>query len=220
FHGQAVAWIKQLQGWIARLGPWGPLVFILVYIVFTVLALPGTLLTVLAGTLFESPVQAVVFVSMASTTGATLCFVMARYVARDSVARWACKSDKFRRLDEMTEKNGAVIVAITRLVPIFPFNLQNYGYGLTRVRLPTYILFSWLCMLPGTVILVLAPAGLVQGVKEGKVPWPLLAVLFGAIILALVMTYLGKRYLAGREAAQPAATAGWPTRSEGGPSDG
>lgn len=220
FHDQAESWIKQLQGWIAGLGPWGPLAFILVYIVFTVLALPGILLTVLAGTLFESPVQAVVFVSIASTSGATLCFVIARYVARDSVARWARKSDKFRRLDEMTEKSGAIIVAITRLVPIFPFNLQNYGYGLTRVRLSTYILFSWLCMLPGTVVFVLAPAGLMQGIKEGKVPWPLLAVLFGAIALALVMTYFGKRYLAGKEAAQSAATTVRPTQSDGDPSDG
>ena len=73
-------------------------------------------------------------------------------VARDAVANWLSRSEKFQRLDKLTAEHGAIMVALTRLVPIFPFNLLNYGFGLTRVPFWTYVFWSWLCMLPATVV--------------------------------------------------------------------
>ena len=172
-----------MRDWIAGLGPWGPVVFAAVYVVATVLAVPGSALTVLAGGLFGS-VLGVVCVSIASTAGAALCFLIARYLARDSVARSMAASEKFRRLDELTERQGWIVVAITRLVPLFPFNLLNYGFGLTRVPFLTYVLVSWVCMLPGTVLYVVGTDAVVTGMKEGRVPWPLVIVV--VVVLALL----------------------------------
>jgi len=178
-----------LRDWIRSLGPWGPAVFILLYAAGTVAALPGSALTVAAGALFGS-VVGVICVSIASTLGASLCFLIGRYFAREPVARWLSGSEKFRRLDELTEEHGAIIVAITRLVPIFPFNLLNYGFGLSRVRFGTYVLWSWLCMLPGTILYVVGADALVRGLREGRVPW----VLIGVVVLAIAVLTILARY--------------------------
>jgi uncharacterized membrane protein YdjX (TVP38/TMEM64 family) len=79
----------------------------------------------------------------------------------------------------MTERHGAIIVAITRLVPIFPFNLLNYGFGLTRVRFGTYLLWSFLCMLPGIALYVVGADALTRGLAEGGSVGQLLAALLG-----------------------------------------
>jgi len=124
-------------------------------------------------------------VSIASTTGAALCFLIARYMARGAVSDWLEGQERFRKLDRLTETHGGWIVAVTRLVPVFPFNLLNYGFGLTRVRFWTYVGFSWLCMLPGTLLYVAGADTVVQAVAEGRVPWAMLAflvVLLGALV--------------------------------------
>jgi uncharacterized membrane protein YdjX (TVP38/TMEM64 family) len=175
-----------LREWLTSLGPWGPAVFVLMYAVAVVAALPGSALTVAAGALFGS-VVGVVVVSIASTLGASLAFLIARYFARDAVANWLSTKEKFRRLDQLTEKHGAIIVALTRLAPIFPFNLLNYGFGLTRVRFWTYVFWSWLCMLPGTVLFVVGADALVSGIGQGRVPWRLIVAL---VIVAVVLTLL------------------------------
>jgi pyruvate/2-oxoglutarate dehydrogenase complex dihydrolipoamide dehydrogenase (E3) component len=119
----------ELRGWIESLGAWGPVVFVLLYIVAVVAMLPGSALTLAAGALFGS-VVGVAVVSVGATLGAGAAFLVSRYFARDAAANWLGKNEKFRQLDQLTERHGAIIVALTRLVPIFPFNLLNYGFGL------------------------------------------------------------------------------------------
>ncbi len=126
--------------------------------------------------MFGSVLGLVASVSVASTLGAALAFAVARWFARDSVARWLAKNERFLRLDRMTGTARCVVVAITRLVPIFPFTLLNYGFGLTGVRFRTYVLWSWLCMLPGTVLYVVGADAVTRGLAEGRVPWPLVAI--------------------------------------------
>jgi len=90
----------------------------------------------------------------------------------------------------MTEERGAMIVALTRLIPLFPFNLLNYGFGLTRVRFGTYVFWSWLCMLPGIVVFVAGTDAVVQFVMGGQVPVILLAVLgVGVVALAMLVRF-------------------------------
>jgi uncharacterized membrane protein YdjX (TVP38/TMEM64 family) len=178
--------IGELRGWIESLGPWGPVVFVLLYIVAVVAMLPGSALTLAAGALFGS-VVGVVVVSVGATLGAGAAFLVSRYFARDAAANWLGKNEKFRQLDQLTEKHGAIIVALTRLVPIFPFNLLNYGFGLTRVPFRTYLFWSWLCMLPGTLLYVVGADAVTKGVTQGKVPWPLVG---GAAVAAAVLTML------------------------------
>ena len=186
--------LSDLRDWIESLGAMGPVVFVVLYVVATVAALPGSALTVAAGALFGSALG-VICVSIASTLGASLCFLIARYFARDAVARWLMSKEKFRRLDELTERHGAIIVALTRLVPLFPFNLLNYGLGLTRVRFRTYVFWSWLCMLPGTVLYVVGSDAVVKGISEGRVPWVLVAVLVVVIAGLTILVSTARRRL-------------------------
>jgi uncharacterized membrane protein YdjX (TVP38/TMEM64 family) len=179
--------LGELRAWILGLGAWGGVVFVLLYAAAVVAAVPGSVLTVAAGAMFGS-VLGVVLVSIASTLGAAGAFLVARSFARESVANWLSGNEKFRRLDELTRKRGAIIVAITRLVPLFPFNLLNFGFGLTQVPFRTYVFWSWLCMLPGTVLYVVGADAVTQAVTHGRVPWTLLIVLaVVAVALALIV---------------------------------
>ncbi len=188
--------LEALRDWLATLGPWGPMVFVLVYVVATVAALPGSAFSLAAGSLFGA-VLGVILVSIGATIGASLAFLIGRYFAREATARWLAKNDKFQRLDRLTEEHGAIIVALTRLVPIFPFNLLNYGFGLTRVPFWTYVFWSWLCMLPGIALYVVGADALTQGLARGQVPWNLIGALAG---LAVVLTFLVR---AARQKLQP-----------------
>ncbi len=179
--------IVALREGIRQLGPLGPVAFVLIYAAATVAAVPGVALGVVAGALFGTVLGTVV-VSVGATVGAALAFLVARYFARQAVVEWLGRSERFRRLDKITEERGAVIVALTRLVPIFPFNLLNYGFGLTRVPFWTYVFWSWLCMLPGTVLYVTGADAVTRAVSEGRVPWTLVAmvVTVGLFLFAAV----------------------------------
>ncbi len=186
---EADKYLGSLRDWIDGLGSWGPVVFILIYAVAVVAAIPGVALTVIAGALFGSAIGIAV-VSIAATLGASLAFLVARYFARDAIARWLSGKETFRRLDEMTETHGATIVALTRLVPIFPFNLLNYGFGLTRVPFWTYVFWSWLCMLPGTVLYVVGADAVTKAVTQGEIPWGLvLGVAAAAVLLTVLVRF-------------------------------
>jgi len=190
-----------LRVWIGGLGSWGAVVFFLLYVAAVVAAVPGTAVTVAAGALFGS-VLGVILVSLASTTGAGICFLVARFLAREAVTRWLAGNRHFQRLDRLTEEHGALIVAITRLVPLFPFNLLNYGFGLTQVRFGTYLFWSWLCMLPGTVLYVVGADALFRGLAEGRIPWALVAAVVAAAgVLALLARSAKKRLDRDRDAA-------------------
>jgi len=190
--------LGELRTWLDSLGPWGPVVFIALYAVATVAAVPGSALTVAAGALFGS-VVGVIVVSIAATIGASLAFLVSRYFARDAMSKWLSGKEKFRRLDEMTGKHGAIMVAITRLVPIFPFSLLNYGFGLTRVPFWTYVFWSWLCMLPGTVLYVVGADAFTKGLEKGEVPWVLVGTVLAAAVLVGFLVRYARRILKERE---------------------
>lgn len=145
--------IRRALDGIALLGPLGPVVFIAVYILACVLFIPGSILTLGAGVLF-GVIRGSIFVSLASTTGATAAFLVGRYLARAWVAGKIEGNAKFKAIDEAVAREGWKIVGLTRLSPIFPFNLLNYAFGLTRVRLRDYLVASWIGMMPGTIMYV------------------------------------------------------------------
>ncbi len=198
--------LATLRSWMASAGPWGPVVFIVLYVAATVAALPGSVLTVAAGALFGS-VLGVIVVSAASTLGASLAFLIARHFARASVDQWLGASARFRRLDSLTEAQGPVIVAITRLVPIFPFNFLNYAFGLTRVKFTTYVFWSWLCMLPGTIVYVAGTDAITTAIAERRVPWILVAVVAAVIVILTLLVRRARRRLAGGVSGESEPTA-------------
>jgi len=198
-----------LRGWIEALGALGPVVFIFIYAGAVVAALPGSAITIIAGAIFGS-VLGVIVVSIASTLGAALAFLVSRYFARNATAKWLSKREKFRKLDDLTEKHGAIMVALVRIVPIFPFNIVNYGFGLTKVQFWTYVFWSWVCMLPGTVLYVVGTDAISQAIIQKRVPWPLIGVLIGVGILLVVLVKLARRRLREEDEAisRPAETSG------------
>ena len=191
--------VGELRQWIQSLGAWGPLVFVLLYILATVAALPGVVLSVIGGAIFGS-VSGVILVSIASTLGASLAFLIARYFAREAVARWLSGNEKFKHLDEMTERHGAIIVAIVRLIPLFPFDLLNYGFGLTRVPFRTYVFWSWLCMLPGTVLYIVGADAVTKAITTGGIPWLLIIVVIATAALLALLVHYAYKILKKREA--------------------
>ena len=110
--------------------------------------MPGSVLTVAGGALF-GPIWGTLWNLTGATLGAMLAFVIARYVASDWVA--ARSGERLGRLMRGVEEEGWRFVAFVRLVPLFPFNLMNYAFGLTRIRLREYALASFVCMAPGAL---------------------------------------------------------------------
>jgi len=135
-----------LEAWVQGFGALAPVVFIVIYAVAAVLFLPGSVITLAGGVLF-GPVWGTLINVSGATIGATLAFLIARYVSADWVAKRA--GPRLGKLIEGVEAEGWRFVAFTRLVPLFPFNLLNYALGLTRIRLMEYVITSAICMAPG-----------------------------------------------------------------------
>jgi uncharacterized membrane protein YdjX (TVP38/TMEM64 family) len=145
--------LRSVLDWIDDTGIWAPLIFIGLYIVATVLFLPGSILTLGAGFLF-GVVLGTVYVSIGSILGASAAFLLGRTVARDWIRSKVESNPRFAAIDDAVGREGWKIVGLTRLSPIFPYNLLNYAYGLTKVSFKGYFFASWVGMLPGTVMYV------------------------------------------------------------------
>ena len=146
-------YLKGALDWINKSGLIGGIVFIGIYILATVLFVPGSILTLGAGFVFGVLVGTI-YVSVASTIGATAAFLIGRYFARDWIGKKVEGNKRFKAIDEAVGREGWKIVLLTRLSPVFPFNLLNYSYGLTKVSLKAYFFTSWIGMLPGTLMYV------------------------------------------------------------------
>ncbi len=137
-----------LENWLTSAGHMAPLMFIVIYVISTILFLPGSVLTIAGGILF-GPIWGTFYNLTGATIGATIAFLIARYLASDWVTRKS--SGWLKQLIEGVEVEGWRFVAFVRLVPLFPFSLLNYALGLTRIRLFHYVVASYICMLPGAI---------------------------------------------------------------------
>ncbi len=146
-------WVLTFLGWVQSNQGTSWLVFIAAYVLACVLLVPGSLLTLGAGFVFGLP-AGLAIVSLSSTLGASAAFLTGRYFVRDWVENKLSAYPRFAALDRAVGERGALIVLLTRLSPVFPFNLLNYGLGITRVKFWHYVGASWLGMLPGTALYV------------------------------------------------------------------
>lgn len=204
-----IAVLNHIFGWSSYIGDMDNLSFlttlvednlpvaIVLYIVFTiigcvVLALPGVTFAILAGLLFGS-VLGTICCSVATTIGAVLAFIVGRYFLKDSVKPLVIKNKYLKKwLFDTSGKNELFILMITRLVPIFPYNLQNFAYGITDIKFSTYTIGSFLFMLPGTAMYTVGTAGLTN--SENRVLYIGIAVLLAIIVMG-VGFFLKKRYV-------------------------
>jgi uncharacterized membrane protein YdjX (TVP38/TMEM64 family) len=186
-------------------GNWGPVLFGLLYVALVVLLVPGSALTLAAGALFGRGLGTLV-VSLASTTGAALAFLISRYLARQRVAAYVQHHPRLEAVDRAVSEGGWKIVALLRLSPLVPFNLQNYLYGVTGIRFWPYVLTSWLTMLPGTFLYVyLGSLGRQSlesiGAQRRRTPaeWTFLIVgLLATLTATLYLTRLARKALSQR----------------------
>jgi uncharacterized membrane protein YdjX (TVP38/TMEM64 family) len=184
---------------VNSIGIWGPVAYIGIYNLATLLFVPGSLLTLKGGCLFGL-FWGSVYVLIAAIIGATLAFLIGRYLSRNWVARKIDQHPKLKAIDLAVAKEGWRIVLLTRLCPIFPFNLLNYVFGVTQVSLKDYILGSF-GIVPGTVMYVYigSLAGNLAMLNMSNVPmtpeaqiYQQVMQLIGLIATILVTVYITK----------------------------
>jgi uncharacterized membrane protein YdjX (TVP38/TMEM64 family) len=193
---QAGRYVPQFAQWVNGLGVWGPIVFIAGYAVATVAFVPGSLLTLAAGAIFGI-VQGVVYVFIAAVLGSSAAFLVSRYLARAAIENRLADNPRFAAIDRAVGAQGRKIVFLLRLSPVFPFNLLNYGLGLTQVRFADFVTAS-VGMLPGTLLYVYYGklAGDVAALAGGAAPEKgpgYYAVLLLGLLATIVVTTLVTR---------------------------
>lgn len=188
-----------LENWVQAAGSAGPIVFMLVYAIATVFFLPGSVLTLAGGALF-GPVWGTLYNLTGATLGATLAFIVARYLASDWVEEKT--GGRLKQLKDGVEGEGWRFVAFVRLVPLFPFNLLNYALGLTRIRFSHYVIASYLCMLPGAIAYTYLGFALKEAVGGESDIQEMIQIGIFAVALLAIVAYLPRiiaRFRRGRE---------------------
>jgi uncharacterized membrane protein YdjX (TVP38/TMEM64 family) len=199
---RAGGYLPQFAIWVDGLGFWGPVVFIAGYVAAVVAFVPGSVLTLAAGAIFGLT-KGVACVLVAATLGASAAFLIARYLARSAIERRLVGNPRFAAIDRAVGAQGRKIVLLLRLSPVFPFNLLNYGLGLTQVRFLDYLVAS-VGMLPGTLLYVyygklagdvaaLAGGAAVQ--KDGAYYAVLGVGLLATVLVTTVVTRIARRAL-------------------------
>ena len=190
---------EKLRMLIQSYGALAPAIYMLIYTLAPALLLPGLPITIAGGILF-GPFWGVVYTITSATAGACVAFLVARYVARGWVQS-KLKSPRWRRLDEEVERQGWKVVAFTRLIPAFPFNLLNYAFGLTKIKFSHYAVATFICMLPACIAFITFSSSLLDLIR-GKVS-PGLLIGIGLIVLVSLIPVFYKKYKAKKEDGAP-----------------
>jgi uncharacterized membrane protein YdjX (TVP38/TMEM64 family) len=197
------ALLRDSLTWIQALGAVGAIAFVGIYAIATVAFFPGSILTLGAGVVF-GVVQGALYVWIGATLGATLAFLVGRYLARGWVMQKIAGNPKFRAIDAAVGHEGLKIVLLTRLSPVFPFNLLNYAFGVTSVSLKDYML-GCVGMIPGTILYVyigslggsLAAIGTANQPTTATAQWIIRIVgLVATIAVTLYITRIARKALA------------------------
>lgn len=169
----------------------------IIYIIITaigssVLALPGVTFALFSGILF-GPILGIILCSISATMSASISFIISRFFLKESVKPLIEKNKYLNKiLFEDGNKNAIMLLMITRLVPLFPYNIQNFAYGITDISFILYTIYTFIFMLPGISLFTIASAGIIS--KENRI----LYFLISGIIFVFVLTisiYLKKKYI-------------------------
>ena len=187
--------LEAAQGWTAALGVLAPAAFVVVYVVATLLGVPGMPFTLLSPLLFGVGPAFVVMV-VGSALSAALAFLIARYLARDALAERLAGTDGFARLSALVEEHDWAVIPVLRILPIAPFAVVNYGFGLTGISFWRYFGWSELAMVPMNAVLVLGAGLLFDATTRGTASWPLLGAAAAAALVLIGLAALGRKALA------------------------
>jgi uncharacterized membrane protein YdjX (TVP38/TMEM64 family) len=185
--------LARFQQLVESSGPWGALTCLVLYVVFTLLFLPCTPISLVVGAVY-GPVRGTVLASAGLTLAVGAAFLIARYGARRRFERWAADWPGYPRIEEGIARQGWRLVLITRLSPVNPYHFLNYAYGLTRIPFWHYMLASWAGMLLPVFSGVWA--GSIAGAAlTGRFQWLGFFLLLGAAAIAALLVYLLPRLL-------------------------
>ena len=187
--------LEAAQGWTAALGVLAPAAFVVVYVVATLLGVPGMPFTLLSPLLLGVGPAFVVMV-VGSALSAALAFLIARYLARDALAERLAGTDGFARLSALVEEHDWAVIPVLRILPIAPFAVVNYGFGLTGISFWRYFGWSELAMVPMNAVLVLGAGLLFDATARGTASWPLLGAAAAAALVLIGLAALGRKTLA------------------------
>src|SRR5688572_27796061 len=181
--------LRDSLAWIRGLGPWAPTAFVLIYAMSCVLAIPASILTLGGGFLF-GVLWGSVYVVAGALLGAVAAFLVGRYFARDWVAKKIERHEKFKAIDEAIGREGWKIVLLTRLAPVFPYAVLNYGFALTRVTLRDYVIATALGIIPAMLAFVYfgtLATDLTQLGRGVKTPPAVKWIVAGVAVIAMVL---------------------------------
>lgn len=145
--GSLLEWIGTAQSWLAAQGKWAIPTFIATYVIAAIFGIPNIVLLLAAGTLFGLT-KGIVSASIADTLSIAACFVIGQTVGRRWITKAVGEHSRFHKLDKAFAQKGWKIVLLTRLSPVLPSNILNYGFSLSCMNFWEYLFFSWLGMLP------------------------------------------------------------------------
>lgn len=169
----------------------------IIYILFTiigcvVLCLPGVTFAIFAGIIFN-PLIGILLCLIATTLGASVAFLVGRFFLKDSIKPMVEKNKYLKKLLFDGSKNTDIIILmITRIIPIFPYNLQNFAYGITNISFFKYTIYTFVFMLPGVSFITIGSAGITA--KNDKWLYFLIAGLL-FITVFFIGNFIKRRYL-------------------------
>lgn len=182
---------EKLEELITSLGVWGPIAYIGMYTVVTITCISVLPLTIAGGLIF-GPVMGVIYTAIGAGVGLSLAFLIARYIARKPIEEKFGQTEAFKKINEGVKNDGWFILATTRLLPIFPFGIQNYVYGLTPIGFWQYSLLSTLFILPGTSVFVLLAGAVASGDMKTAMKYAIIASLI-FFVLTLITKFIAKK---------------------------
>lgn len=178
----------ELENVIKAMGVWAPLVYIIIYVIVTLSCISPVPLAIVGGIVFGE-IFGIVYTVIGAGIGLSFAFLIARYIARDFIEKRFGGSEIFKKVESGVKNDGWFILAVTRFLPIFPFGVQNYLYGLTSINFILYSALSVLFILPGTTAFILLGGAVASGDMQRAVKVSLLAsfILFAMSIVARVI---------------------------------
>lgn len=195
-------WLTIVKDWLKTLGPWAMPMYIGVYLLAAIAGLPNILLILGAGTLFGF-LQGIFAASVADTGSIAVCYLLGRTIARSQIKKIISKDSRFVQLDKALAKKGWKVVLLTRLSPVLPSSVLNYGFSLTKVNFWQYLFFSWLGMIPVIGLYVYVGAFGANLTDPERNPGGIILQVIGlAVTIGLVIytTRMAKRILSQDEA--------------------
>jgi uncharacterized membrane protein YdjX (TVP38/TMEM64 family) len=179
----------QIQIMVHQAGIWGPICYILAYIVATILVLPSTALNLTGGGLF-GPCLGTVWTSLGAIIAAVVAFYFSRTIGRERVAKRL--AGRWQKMDAEVKRGGLLYMFAIRLVPIMPYGLVNFAAGLTSIRFSDFLLGTTLGTVPSVLPFVLLGSSSVQVFNSGNIA-PLIGALALTGVLVAGSTYWRQR---------------------------